>query len=203
MHDPRHIANKFIERGNARGNPFTHLQIQKLVYFAHAWMLALHGRPLINKQFEAWKLGPVERSIYNSLSARFRGNPVRPAISFPSTHEGGEAPCDPEEEHVLDQVCTLYGDYDGFALSTLSHAPGTPWQQTQQNNIIPDEAIRQYYTSLDCEEDLQMTLIDGAPPIWSQSAVLGRQLVRGMEQIDAGECRAVTLEELRSRAHIQ
>ena len=45
MHDARNVANEFIRRASESGDQFTHLQVQKLVYYAHAWMLGLYGRP--------------------------------------------------------------------------------------------------------------------------------------------------------------
>ena len=58
-HDPCQVANYFIKRALKEGKLFTPLQIQKLVFFAHAWGLALLNRPLLEKEFEAWAYGPV------------------------------------------------------------------------------------------------------------------------------------------------
>ena len=35
------------------------MQVLKLVYYCHAWMLGLYGRPLIRQPIEAWRYGPV------------------------------------------------------------------------------------------------------------------------------------------------
>ena len=75
MHDARSVANEFIRLGIESKKPFTHMQIQKLAYFAHAFTLALYDRPLTNQRFEAWRYGPVSSAIYYSLS-RFSGEPV-------------------------------------------------------------------------------------------------------------------------------
>ena len=37
----------------------------KVLYFAHAWYMAKFDKPLIAQPFEAWKLGPVNRVVYD------------------------------------------------------------------------------------------------------------------------------------------
>ena len=48
-HDARAVANSLIEKSQEEGNLLTPLQIIKLVYFCHGWMLALYKRPLIKQ----------------------------------------------------------------------------------------------------------------------------------------------------------
>ena len=55
------IADEFIRRS---GNTKTNMQIQKMVYIAHGYMLGAYGRPLISENVEAWKWGPVIPSLY-------------------------------------------------------------------------------------------------------------------------------------------
>ncbi len=57
----RQVANWFIERAAQEGEYLTQLKLQKLVYMAHGWNLALLGKPLISENIEAWKWGPVIR----------------------------------------------------------------------------------------------------------------------------------------------
>ena len=40
------------------------VQLQKLVYYSQAWSLAWDGAPLFHDKIEAWRHGPVCRSIY-------------------------------------------------------------------------------------------------------------------------------------------
>ena len=55
------VANWFIEYS---GYTKTSLQIQKITYIAHGYMLGIHGVPLVSDQAQAWKLGPVFPEIY-------------------------------------------------------------------------------------------------------------------------------------------
>ena len=45
------------------------MKLQKLVYFAHGWHLAIHNRPLVNEQVEAWKFGPVFSDLYHQIKS--------------------------------------------------------------------------------------------------------------------------------------
>ena len=44
------VANRFLAIAKKRGDTLTPIQILKLVYIAHGWMLGLYGRPLIKDE---------------------------------------------------------------------------------------------------------------------------------------------------------
>jgi uncharacterized phage-associated protein len=74
-YDARAVANYFLELGNAEAHPITPMAIQKFVYFAHGWMLAVYGRQLITQRVEAWDFGPVIRELYNEFK-KFGDQPI-------------------------------------------------------------------------------------------------------------------------------
>src|SRR5262245_26249764 len=61
------VANWLIERGLEDGRPVDPLKLQKLLYFAHGWHLAITGAPLLDEPIEAWQYGPVVSSIYHEF----------------------------------------------------------------------------------------------------------------------------------------
>ena len=70
MYPATTIANEFLRLANAQGNSVTHMKLQKLVYLAHGWHLALcDGATLINEQIEAWDHGPVIRALYAAFAS--------------------------------------------------------------------------------------------------------------------------------------
>ena len=147
MHDSRVIANRFLELARARGETLTPIQVLKLVYIAHGWMLGLHRRPLIADPIEAWRYGPVVPKLYECVR-RYRGKPVTDLMSQPLD----APPLDAEEADIVSQVDALYGPIDGLKLSGMTHAPGTPWSivnaRTDDDLVIPDEVIGAYYARL-------------------------------------------------------
>ena len=48
------VANYFIDKAKAEGVSLTPMKLQKLIYMAHGWHLALYDKPLIDEQFQAW-----------------------------------------------------------------------------------------------------------------------------------------------------
>lgn len=47
------------------------MKLQKLLYLAQGWSLAITGRPLFDGGFEAWSSGPVNREIYELLEGEY------------------------------------------------------------------------------------------------------------------------------------
>ena len=65
--DARSVANSLIERGMADSAALTPLQIMKLVYISHGWMLGLYNKSLFKQPVLAWLYGPVVSDIYHGL----------------------------------------------------------------------------------------------------------------------------------------
>lgn len=153
-HDPCHVANYFIKRSIAEDKPFTPLQIQKLVFFAHAWALAFHHQPLLEREFEAWTYGPVMPAIYHNLSY-YGGGPVTQPIL------ARETPFDEHEMSILTQVYDIYGKFDGLQLSAMSHTPGGPWDRTwkkySRQSVIPDDLIERHFSEVYRKHTTQVT----------------------------------------------
>lgn len=146
LHDARAVANAIIKKGQREGRSFDPLQIAKLVYLCHAWMLGLYGRGLVRQNIHAWRYGPVVPKLYHSLK-KYRSAPVTELIKGIQTAE-----LDRVERDVLDQVYDTYGDFSGIQLSHITHEDGTPWDITWskegRDSVIPDDLIKQHYEEL-------------------------------------------------------
>ncbi len=140
--DARAIANALIKKGAEADSPFTPLQIGKLSYISHGWMLGLYKRRLFRQPVLAWLYGPVVREIYYGLK-KYRANGVTQTII------ADDEEFDRYEEDLIQQVFEKYGHLSGINLSYLTHAPGTPWYQvwhsSGRNSEIPNDLIREYY----------------------------------------------------------
>lgn len=156
-HSSLAIANEFIRRGLAQGasGGLTQMQVQKLVYLAHAWTLAGLDQPLIEDPVEAWKFGPVIRKLYSALSRYGRDKISREicwgedTILF-SGDDGdiAEELLTPLEAAIVESIWDIYGKYPAFKLSALTHEPDSPWSQTydeRTNRIIPEPLIKEYF----------------------------------------------------------
>jgi uncharacterized phage-associated protein len=157
------IANAFLARPGAMG-ALTQMQLQKLVFIAHGWSLALTGNPLVSDQFEAWEFGPVSRDLYEHTKyfGRFTiDRLIRPGDDIAATFflngdrqargEPYQAHLTASEAEMVSRVFRRYGRLSGQALSRLTHQPGTPWNAAYRrgrNSRIEDHAIEQHYRSL-------------------------------------------------------
>ena len=152
-HDARSVANEIIRHAQDDGKSVTHLQVQKLVYYCHAWMLGLYGEPLLKQPVEAWEYGPVIRDLLVSLRQYGRG-PVTQMIDYPA--ERGER-FDERQEDMIRQVWEKYGHLSGGRLSEMTHRVGSPWYRVwhrawfsrwAKSPTIPNERIREYYARI-------------------------------------------------------
>ncbi len=139
---------------NGREN-FTPLQINKLVFFSHGWMLGIHGRSLIKEEIEAWKYGPVIPAIYHTFKG-YGGESVKADEYF--SMSDGNLDCvrdvlnkmfDEKDKEIMDQVIDLYGPLAGARMIAITHAEDSPWSTyydpDQSYTRIPNRAIESYY----------------------------------------------------------
>lgn len=141
------VANWFIERAHSEGRLVDHLSLQKLVYIAHGWCLAIMKRPLIDDAIEAWQYGPVVPSLYHELKVYGRG-PVEPIVRVRGLTLQAPTIEDSETEDLLETVWRRYGDLRAAQLVALTHAPDTPWRGAwdgARNKPIDNEAIKAHY----------------------------------------------------------
>ena len=140
------VANYVIELANTRSAPVTPMALQKLVYFAHGWHLAIAGQPLIAEPVEAWSYGPVIESVYRAFR-HYGLLPIRRPIA------GGMAPPagDSIATSVVGRVWEVYGKYTASVLANMTHEPGGPWDLVMRENAsarsvpIPNELIRDHF----------------------------------------------------------
>ncbi|ARF70589.1 hypothetical protein B7C51_20595 [Paenibacillus larvae subsp. pulvifaciens] len=130
------------------GETITHLKLQKLVYYAQAWHLALYDEPLVDANFQAWAHGPVNCDIYNEYKD-YKWNPIEEPSDFDPTIISNH-----QKEH-LDEVWDVFGKYEAKYLEDLTHQEA-PWKEARGNlppgaactTVISDERMKQFYRSL-------------------------------------------------------
>jgi uncharacterized phage-associated protein len=172
MYDVRAIANWFLDRAERDGQQLTAMKLQKLAYVAHGWHLAYFDQPLVYDPVEAWKWGPVFRSLYRE----FRDFGSEPIACHATAFDGASlevreigiqdyAPLrDPHAmDPFLENIWKLYGGYSAGQLSDITHQPGTPWSQIVEGmggsilpfTVIPNKLIEEHYKKLLDERSAQ------------------------------------------------
>lgn len=128
------------------GDSITHLKLQKLVYYAQAWSLALKKRPLFDEDLQAWAHGPVSESVYRN----YEGSSWN-ALPCPETVPD----FDSDTEEFLTEVLGAYVGFTAKQLEAMTHAE-LPWQEARgglppeakSQNVIRKDTMASYYSKL-------------------------------------------------------
>ena len=143
------IANYFLYLANRDNKLVSAMKLQKLVYFAHGWYLALTGDALIDEQVEAWSYGPVIPSIYHRFK-HFGSNPIE-GFASDIFHPEAMFPEDQEIKRFLEKIWQVYGKLTAIQLSNMTHEPDTPWYKTRGERAVPKstdinpDIIKEYF----------------------------------------------------------
>jgi len=147
-YDARTVANEFIRIAREAGRNLTNMQLQKLVYIAHGYSLAILHQPLLKQRAEAWRYGPVIPVLYNALRQYGAGYVTEP-INLIASEKLSET-----DRALIAAVSNAYSKFSGTQLATMTHRENTPWQEvydpqaTFNNNDIPNALIEAHYTTL-------------------------------------------------------
>lgn len=149
------VAQWFLWRAaqEERTRPISNLKLQKLVYYAQAWHLALVATPLFDDSIEAWVHGPVVRSVYFDYR-NFSYGPITTKIS--------NNPIDDDIHDHLEEVWDIYGGYDAKYLEALTHQEA-PWQIAREDFELHErsEAEISHQSMIDFYQSLHARLADG------------------------------------------
>lgn len=139
VHD---VAKYFLSKVDEEvGDGISNLKLQKLVYYAQGFHLAIHGDPLFSDRIEAWEHGPVVPELYHAYKAHGSGNIPPPGDFDPET-------LDPEVTRLLDDVYSVFGQYSAWKLRNMTHEE-QPWkeacQESTRGRVISHGALRAYF----------------------------------------------------------
>jgi uncharacterized phage-associated protein len=138
MYSALNTANTFITFGKEGGKPVTHMQLQKLLYYAQGWHLALVDAPLFNDEFNKWPFGPVCPTVYDKLK-EWKGSPITECIASVESTDSEET------KKYLKKIWEMYGHYSGIQLMNLSHSE-SPWINAENYKCISKNSLKSYFT---------------------------------------------------------
>lgn len=140
------IADYFIAKNNKEKIGLTNKKLQKLLYYAQAWNLALNGKRLFTDDIEAWVHGPAVPAVYRAYKNNGFGN-ISSAVN-----EEEFSNFTSSERKILDAVWSVYGKYDADYLEELSHSED-PWKKARNgtapyeasNSVISEASMKDFY----------------------------------------------------------
>ncbi len=127
-----------LQTGDA-GDAISNMKLQKLLYYAQGFALAILGEPLFNDDFEKWTYGPVLPAVYNKYKDFGSGAIPRPEGANLQDYQD-------DERKLLDEVYYTFGQYSAWALSEMSHAT-KPWQDAELGKIISKDSMKEYFAT--------------------------------------------------------
>ena len=145
-HNPCSIANEFIKLALEDNDPIDPITLQRLMFFAHGWMLAIHKKPLHYGSWQAWKYGPILPQVYFNLSY-FRANPIPAVIQFADVADLSD-----DARNIIDFVYKDYRPMGYQRLSDMARAKGSPWYKVKWGIfgrlVISNDKIQKYFSKM-------------------------------------------------------
>lgn len=137
----RQVADYFLWKVDEEvGDNLSNLKLQKLLYYAQGFHLAVMGGPLFDSPIKAWRYGPVVVDLYHTFKSCGAG-----AIPKP---EGFDPECIPKAtREILDEVFTVYGQFSALRLMEMTHAE-PPWSETPIDAEIPQRDMKAFFETL-------------------------------------------------------
>ena len=150
---PSDIAKWFLAKSLEDGELISPLRMQKLVYYAYSWTLAIHKIRLFEERLQAWPNGPVVPSLYRELK-KYKANPISEDYLGGDSLEQIDARMGLSKDmrRTLDEVYNRYMSKTAFELVVLTHSE-LPWHNARsgldahassEHQIDDADILRQY-----------------------------------------------------------
>lgn len=126
MHDPRAIANYFIELSIKQNVALNVSKVFKLVYIAHAMNLYLYNEPMIDETAIICDKGILFPTLYNHF--KFYGTKIIKDYAYQLDinklkHKKIESRLSESEVNIIKAIFKKYGNADEKLLSQLIYSP--------------------------------------------------------------------------------
>ncbi len=138
MYSAKEIAEYIVTYCAENRAPISHLQLQKMLYFAWIDYNKQTGSSLFSEDICAWQLGPVVPVVYYDFSA-FGGLPITHRFQTSVT---------PSDQSILNASIQQNWSYSAKQLVDKTHTPYGAWAYIYNGgqglrNVIPKPLISQ------------------------------------------------------------
>jgi len=141
------IANRFLDLGIANDQIIQQMRLQKLVFFAHGWHLAIYDSEFTTDKPEAWELGPIYVSLFVATSI-YGCQPIKDRL-LPA----GEDRINATQDSLIKRVFEVYRGLNEFELVAQTHKRNSPWHQVYSKHgekrcVIPPRSIKEHFFAI-------------------------------------------------------
>lgn len=147
MVDPNDIARYFLWLAceESEPEPITNMRLQKLLYYAQGWALAVRGRPLFEGTIEGWIHGPVIREVYRTF-AKYNDDVISRSEAADSSILSRD------DAEFVNAIWESYKAYSASELRRRTHSE-RPWLEARAglgpddrgDRVILDETMRTFF----------------------------------------------------------
>ncbi len=141
MASVKDVARYFLSKtiSNAKNKRITNLKLQKLLYYAQGFYLAMFGNELFPNKLEAWTYGPVCPDAYHEYK-KYGSNPAE------YDECSGRHTLTDDQKKFLDEVYNVFGQCSAWKLKDMTHSE-SPWIENygKANNEIPKKRLKSYF----------------------------------------------------------
>lgn len=144
------IAYAFVQKGISEGIFVTQMKLQKMVYFAHGYHLAIYGEPLIKDSIQAWQFGPVVPQLYKEYKL-YGSNPITDTdlLVLTNSKQFNLAQLDADALSTINYTWEALKNISAAQLSNWTHKEESPWFKYYTPGsfdiTIPDSDIQDYF----------------------------------------------------------
>lgn len=133
------VAKYFLSLTNEdEGDLISNLKLQKLVYYAQGFHLALYDVSLFEEDIYAWVHGPVVPELYHEYKVYGSGHVPRP-------EEFDFSVLDKNTRELLDEVYDTFGQFSAWKLRNMTHEE-PPWRDaSDRREVITHESLKEYF----------------------------------------------------------
>ena len=138
------VANYFLSLTDEdSGELISNLRLQKLVYYAQGFHLAIFDTPLFPENIEAWTYGPVIPNLYHE----YKDYGQR---SIPAPEDFDVSKYDSQTKDLLDEVYNVFGQFSAWKLADMTHQepPFVMAHKVGQGTSISLESMKKYFETL-------------------------------------------------------
>jgi len=139
------IAKYFVSLVDEEaGDSISNLKVQKLLYYAQGFHLAVYDAPLFPEAIKAWAHGPVVPQVYHQYKD-FGAGPI--TVERVNLDDYSS-----EVRELLDEVHKVYGQFTAAKLRDMTHQE-PPWRNTPQSEAISHESMSEFFKTLVIEDE--------------------------------------------------
>ncbi len=137
----QNVADFFLFKSDPEiGDIMSNLKLQKLVYYAQGFHLAMYDTPFFDDDIEAWEHGPVISELYHKYKTHGASGITRPE-KYPDVFSK-------KQKKLLDEIHEIIGQYSAWKLRNQTHSE-PPWKKVKDNiyssRVISRSDMKKYF----------------------------------------------------------